>query len=283
MTNAAQLPAAAPIEAALAALASNVQMVPLHQLRVDRDHYQRDDRAKQMLEIAQSFHLPSFGVIEVSLREDGYYYILDGQVRVGALALLGVHRVPCLVSPTPAIEDEARAFLGLNVYRTRVVKADTFQAHVTSRSRLHLGIQDVLEQHQLAVGHKTDSARRRLRCVGALEHIAAASLDLLDHVLGLALDGYGAIDGALTSKHLLGLYRFLLLHKEHGFNRDRLCRVMRNRTPQAIYLKAKSEQAAWKGSLEVNIARALTVEYNSTIMRPEDKLAVRWLTGEEPR
>jgi hypothetical protein len=281
MHNVTDLAPAAPIEAALATMASHVQMVPLHQLRVDRDHYQRDDRAKQMLEIAQRFHLPSFGIIEVSLREDGYYYILDGQVRVGVLALLGVRHALCLVSNTPAIEDEAQAFLGLNVYRTRVVKADTFQANVTSRSELHLGIQEVLARHGLAVRRQPDEVGRRIRCVGALEEIADTSIDLLDRVLELALEGYDTLTGGLTGMHLRGLHRFLLMHKEHGFDRAHLLRRMGAASPQEFYKKAKFIQESYHGSLELNIARALTVEYNRNLVNKQQRLATPWLTGQD--
>jgi hypothetical protein len=269
-------PDPAAIERALAISLEHVQFLPLDRLVVDHEHYQRDEHAKQVLEMAQAFDVSSFGLVIVSQRGDGSYAVIDGQRRCGSLRLIGVRFAPCLVVETPALRDEARAFLGLNVHRSRVAKYETFQAQLTSGSSLHLGIAAALARHGLAVGRKDGL---RIRCVGALEQIAATSFDLLDRVITLALEGYGRVDGALTGTHLLGLYFFLLLHKDEGFAREHLLRVIEQNNPQATYLMAKSEQNAWRGRLEVNIARALTAAYNKHIVRREDKLATPWLSG----
>jgi hypothetical protein len=232
-------------------------------------------RAKQALDIAQNFNVASFGFLSVSLRNDGDYYLIDGQVRGEALRLLGVRAAPCLLQETPALREEAKAFLGHNVKRNRVIKAETFHAQLTSASPLHLEIQAILAQLGLTVGTKAVEGQRRIACVGTLEQIAKAGQ--LERVLDFAVHGWTDRYGGLTGLQLQGLRHFITMHKE--FERERLLRYMQSTAPQALYQVAKEMQKAFHGGIALNLARALTRGYNMRLVTHK-KLPERWLGSE---
>lgn len=84
--------------------------LPIKVLRVDR--YQKRVREAKVKNIVTNFDQSKLGVIHVSMRSDGTYWIFDGQHRVEALRRLGWEYVLCLVFTGMSYTEEASGFLG---------------------------------------------------------------------------------------------------------------------------------------------------------------------------
>lgn len=89
--------------------------VPIDKLVVD-ENYQRgiDKRGKKNVYlIAENFEWAKFSPLMVSVRPDGLYAIIDGQHRAHAAALLGITKVPAMITDLTTAE-QASAFSWIN-------------------------------------------------------------------------------------------------------------------------------------------------------------------------
>lgn len=85
----------------------------LKNLETDRS-YQSPVNENQVFNIVKNFDPKAVGRIDVSEREDGSYYIVDGQHRVVALMRLGHQRIKCAVYKRLSVKDEAEMYRKIN-------------------------------------------------------------------------------------------------------------------------------------------------------------------------
>lgn len=86
-----------------------IMRLPIKMLNVDL--YQKKLRKRVIDKIVEKFDPVALGLIHVSLRNDGSYWIFDGQHRVEALKALGQEHVDCVVFTGLTKEQEASGFL----------------------------------------------------------------------------------------------------------------------------------------------------------------------------
>ena len=84
--------------------------LPIGILKVDS--YQKKLRRKVIDKIVENFDPIALGLIHVSLRDDGTYWVFNGQHRIEALKIRGENYVDCLVFTGLTFEQEASGFVG---------------------------------------------------------------------------------------------------------------------------------------------------------------------------
>lgn len=131
------------------------------------DHrYQRELRRGRAVKIAQSFDWRQFGVLNVSLRENGMYYTYDGQHRLEAALLRDFREVPCMVFEGLTENDEAELFVRLQRDRANVAPYERFKAALFAGDPIIKRINEIVLANGWEVGGTP--GKRRISAVQVL-------------------------------------------------------------------------------------------------------------------
>lgn len=97
--------------------------IPVKSLHIN-DVYQRSistGRGQSVIrEIVASFRWPLFGVLMVTQRKEGGYWVIDGQHRMNAAKHAGIDKVPCMLIVGLDTRDQAKIFTGINARRVNM-------------------------------------------------------------------------------------------------------------------------------------------------------------------
>jgi len=151
-----------------------IRRIPLTRMQVDR-RYQREQLSEsKVLDIARAWNPAAVGVLTVSLRLDGMYYLIDGQHRWGAAMRRGdIQALECRVCQGLTIEQEAALFRMLNLSRTNVNSFVKFRSALVAGDPATVECAAMLKRYGLGV--KTDDGSSAIRFPDAL--VKAWSLD----------------------------------------------------------------------------------------------------------
>jgi hypothetical protein len=117
-------------------------ILPVPKINVD-SRYQRELNERRVARMAAAFDPGLAEAISVSLRDDGTYWVFDGQHRLEAARRAGRTEILCLVHIlTP--DEEARRFERLNSQATKPSPLDLFKARLFSRDPIALGIDETV-------------------------------------------------------------------------------------------------------------------------------------------
>lgn len=120
------------------------RMISKHDLIIPTDHYQRHGSDAKVLKIASRFSWAAFQVISVSDNGDGKYNVIEGGHRTrAAMKRSDVDRVPCMVFEMASIEDEAKAFLEVNVNRSPMSSVDRHHAYIIANDDLAIKVENL--------------------------------------------------------------------------------------------------------------------------------------------
>lgn len=157
-------------------------------LRVDHA-YQRDHVTQSRVnQIAGNWSHMACGVLSVADRGDGLFWVFDGQHRkLAADKRVDIKTLPCIIFRTPAVRDEANAFLKSNTTRGPVRKVEAFKAMVLAGDEHALAVKRLVEDsgYRIAPG---GGGRYVVSCVGSLMSKHAQDAPLLTEVWGICLE-----------------------------------------------------------------------------------------------
>lgn len=140
--------------------AKTLKMVPSTPLdasdfKID-NRYQRQPKSRlaSLNKIAATFDPFKFGVIHVTERMNGDWYIIDGAGRVFIYyeLLFNTGKVPCIVHPACQVHTEAKLFVDLNKNRRAINPGDMFKADVTARNPECVAIQNIYNSVGMTIG-----------------------------------------------------------------------------------------------------------------------------------
>ena len=132
------------------------------------DHtYQRSLSDSRVGALTRDWVWEAVGVLAVAQRENGQYYVMDGQHRLAAaLRRADVSTLPCLVF-TDA--NEAKLFIQLNTHRKPPTMLQTFRARVHAEDPVAVAIEDFLSVRGLFVPSCNRSRNPgAIYCIGVL-------------------------------------------------------------------------------------------------------------------
>lgn len=110
---------------------TNAVLLKVNELRTDYS-YQRPLDMKRAKKIANEFSEDLFGIITVSKRNDGGFYIIDGNTRVAAARIYGKDRVLCRIIYGLDQSQEADIFGRLNKTQKSVSGNEQLRADITA-------------------------------------------------------------------------------------------------------------------------------------------------------
>lgn len=140
-----------------------------HLLHIDHHNYQRDNISQsKLLDMAKKWSWVACAALVVAKRDDGTFWVIDGQHRYeAALRRDDIRDLPCLVFDMRGnIKAEAEGFLDVNTNRKSMQYIARFKAENTAEHEDAIFIKQLVEGSGRVIG--ADGNKRTVRCVGSL-------------------------------------------------------------------------------------------------------------------
>ena len=245
--------------------------IPLDKLKVDIE-VQRELQDTHVQNIIKKFDPSAFGRLVVTQREDGYYYITDGQHRKKTLELLGINEAPCVVVQLCDLKDEGMNFININQQSAKVSNIDKYRIGCSSMITEWLRVKEVVD----FIGCSVGTSKGQISCTSALYKLVNTSkletsrqrdIELTKKSLFVLKSVWGI--ESITHAMVNGMFIFL---KHHTF-------INNDTTINDIINRLSSRKASWKeintkahsmkennngsGKLYSYIAYQFYVEYNN--------------------
>jgi hypothetical protein len=159
-----------------------------NELQVDYE-YQRDKVIQEKVrEIQSNWSWAGCGCILVAMRQDGTFWVFDGQHRVlAARSRSDIANLPCLVFELDSKTHEAAGFLVANTQRKPVTAISKFKALVMTGDSAAVAVNSMFEELGLEISDNAQGARQ-IKCVQACLKHAASSTSVLASALRTAID-----------------------------------------------------------------------------------------------
>lgn len=248
----------------------HVEMIAPNDLRVDPELQRRRDQA-HCNRIGKAFDPALFGVLRVSRREDGKYYIEDGQHRAEGARIAGRGHVPvpCLVEVGLSRADEAKRFVGVNSTTKRPTALDLFRIRIQAGDPKAVEINEVIATAGLSVS--MNGAQGTISAIAAVEAVylgrggpkpGEPDPDLLVDTLAVLQEAWGRDRDAYDGAMLRGIGS-LIANNRDRINRDRLSeRLAKKGTAGYIIGQAKTLSKALRLSQPKAVGRVVADIYN---------------------
>ena len=168
---------------------ARLQWLKVGLLNVDHAYQRQRLYEPQVRAIAREFNWAFFGALTVKQR-DGKYYVTDGQHRLAAAIRRGdIPSVPCSITESAGIEEEARSFVNTNSNRKTVSAYDKYRAMVVAKNPVHVGIESMLNDRGLHVAQSDSTLAvtfpsQLVRCFSIDQEKCATALDIQRQMIG---------------------------------------------------------------------------------------------------
>lgn len=124
--------------------------IPLEMLKVDREMYQRPVQ-RHVKKIAMEWNDDKCDALIVNYRNDGYFYILDGQHRFEAGLMRNMDSIVCNVFVGMTVKEEAELFVEQNEGTKKLTPYDTYKANVCRGDIVDCAIKEVCDCYGIKV------------------------------------------------------------------------------------------------------------------------------------
>jgi hypothetical protein len=244
--------------------------------------YQRIVSEIKVRNIIKNFDINAFGTLLVNIRDDGKYYLIDGQHRLCVAMRLNIEKVPCIVTNGLTQEEEANLFVQLNTNRYQAKSTDKMKARIISNDKKAIEMSDILQEYGLKF-NLLNGGSERMRKKGYINNISCIEKiynQKGEKYLRLVLDiisktwkfDNGEFDpSALTADTILGLYTFLNKCYEQ-LNKNILMSKLKNVPANRLIKQQNINEASYGKGKSVNFARALLTVYNDKLKTNKIKI-----------
>lgn len=227
------------------------------------DSYQRDLRQTWVTKIVKEYNADLMQPIDVSLRADGSFFIIDGQHRVAAMVQLGHNVIGAMVHRGLSPSDEAVLFWLFQRERHALSAWDSFRARLVGKEPTAVGVLATVEAHGLTLGQ---GRGYDVAAVVTLENIfRVGGRKLLSSVLGLIRETWPMSPRRFEASIMGGLAIVLARYERADqFERQRLVNVLSVIPPSALIASAR-ERGGYTDSrdrLDYATAKIIREQYN---------------------
>lgn len=146
--------------------------IPLSLLRVDHAMYQRALQRHVRI-IAKNWNDDKCDPLMVNYREDGFFYVIDGQHRLEAAIMRGLDSLVCIVFVGLTIKEEADLFTEQNEGTKKLSPYDTYKANLCRKEEVDMKIHALCTKYGIKV--EKNSTPRTLKSVTAARRIIRLS------------------------------------------------------------------------------------------------------------
>jgi len=248
----------------------NVRLVPVGLLKVD-PRYQAALVQNRAIRIAMEFNPAALGFLTVSLRADGFYYIIDGQHRFEAILLLvdeAPKRLWCDVKEGLSLAEEAELFCRLNDARKPTAIA-RFRAAVVAGDSEAKDINRIIKKN----GWELDASKKagRFCAVTAAQKVyngfrakKSPNPELLDMTLSTLARAWGVDDTNSSSSVAVRGVGYVFARYNGRVDKDRLATQLAKHGSPAMFLGAvKGARSLVTGDTTSAAAEVVIAQYNS--------------------
>lgn len=237
-----------------------VEMLRPKQINVDHQ-YQRPLARDHVNRILREYDAMAIGTPDVSKRDDGTYWVIDGQHRLAALIEMGNgdDPIPCAVYTGLSVGQEADKFFMQSRVR-RMHPIDLFKARLFAGDPIALSIQKTATKHGFRITNEGKSGDV-LQAPATLEHILRVyGVDRLDEVLKLASSVW-LQDRTSVPSYLIGGLNSILT-RYPTIDRTRLVKVLRAEPFDSLQSQAKAMRRFLNDKAQNLYGRAMANTYN---------------------
>ena len=219
--------------------------------------------------ILRKFDPSSFGRISVSPREDGFYYVSDGQHRLEVAKRLGLSEVPCVVHKLESLRDEGRSFIKINQNSAKVSGIDKYRIGVSSEVEEYLRVKECVDFAGLSIG----SGSNHVNCVSAIYRLInrATLLTSIENNMRnmkktlLILNKCFGIDG-ITHLTVSGMFIFVRTYIETELTTiDATIERLSSINIKDLISRANDMKYNGKGKTVSYVAYLFLIEYNKKL------------------
>jgi hypothetical protein len=131
----------------------NLQMIPTSALRIPIEYQRRIDW-NRVRSFIRDFDIELFSPLDVSMRSDGLYYVMDGQHHFLAGESKGADEMPCIVHYGLTIPEEAAFFRAKNSCQRPPSPAAHFNAAITQGDPQIVELKEAFDQLGIQVSKR---------------------------------------------------------------------------------------------------------------------------------
>lgn len=243
--------------------------------------YQRDLDRANIESIKENFDINRLGVLKVALRDDGYYYLIDGQHRyVAIVELFGdkVH-IACEVvdnseeyiqkvaldktykeKELTSEEVEARLFSTQYSNTKKLTAMELFKANIVGKCKRELELVEIADKYGFKINYETHPTVKNnvLICLNELvKTYDRFGLDIIEEIFDIERQAYDGDGRALNSKMIKALAYFINKYKD-VYNKKKLIQKLKSfNVPDEIKLASEYATRTKLSSKPVSPEKAL--------------------------
>ena len=251
--------------------------IPTKILQIDRyddinKGYQRPPKIKPKDIEGELFSESSCQVLDVALRADGTYWVVDGQQRTIRATLATPPRtvIECRVLFSSGREEEAARYVSINDKRKRMTPVEVWIGSAVAQDSETLEIEKVLEKYDLHVrGHKS------IKCITTIKTIVKQTgTKTLDKILTTIRDSWP--DTAPTKKYTEQIVKALgLIYGSHPtIGTDHITQKLSKKSLEMLTQKANIMHIQQGGAASVKHKYLTRVFLDQINLRSKNKLAI---------
>lgn len=236
-------------------------------LQVDR-RVQREVKGSQIKYLQKNWNDMAAGVLIVSSRGNGAYFIIDGQHRGLAMVQINPdYKFNALIFTGLSLRDEADLFNLYNDKRKGVKAHERYRIYLVSGAEPYVSIQRILDHHQLSITTApADSGVAAVQKVISIynrfgEDVLEGSFTIAEAAWGRQRDTWNGV--------LLGVIAIMLAN---GADIRELSSALRAKVPSAWLSMNLSTQGSGSEQRDLELARLILPIYNKG-KKQESKLS----------
>lgn len=215
--------------------------IPLSLMKVDHGMYQRPTQT-HVRKIAKNWNYTKCDPLMVNYRNDGFFYIIDGQHRFEAANMRGIESLVCRVFIGLSVKEEADIFTEQNEGTKKLSPFDTFKANICRGEEVDMQIKEVCDSHGIKV-EKSNSIKTLRSVTTAREIIRRNGKENFDWIITFLEDtGWNVFKETYTDGFLRSLNNI-----KNGYDtdityvREKLLGIFKNSTPKEVQAVANAE------------------------------------------
>lgn len=212
--------------------------MPLKHLRVDTEVYQRTTQ-KHWKHICQNWSMDKCDDLIVNYRDDGYFYVMDGQHRLQAARAKGIESLNCRCFVGLTVKEEAKWYAEQNKGTKGLSPFDSYKANIVYGEPVDTAIKDVCDCYKIKV-EKTNAPNVLRGLTVTRKLVKADGKDCLHWIFNTVVSaGWNDYKEGFTYDTMYSLWNvYISCESNRPLAQERLINFMKFHTPKNTFAMA---------------------------------------------
>lgn len=229
--------------------------IPLELLKIDHEMYQRPLQ-RHVRTIAKGWKDDKCDPLMVNYRNDGFFYVIDGQHRYEAALMRGIESLVCVIFVGLTIKEEADLFTEQNEGTKKLSPYDTYKANLCRGEAIDTQIQEACNNYGIRV-EKANLVKTLKSVTAARSIVKSYGKESLDWIFNLLQDcGWNNFKETYTADMMQSLNNIRINYIDSlTYVRTTLIDFFKDSCPKEVIAFANAEYPQY--------GRANSVKYDS--------------------